>query len=328
MLDRRGVLWGAASLLAPIGGGAQPATRLRRIGVIGTQRPAEIDSDPLQRLFSPALRELGWFEGSNLVIEYRGGALRDETLRGAIGELIALDVDLIMVTAGVTAALAAKEATATIPILAVGVADPVKFGLVASLAHPGGNVTGIAGPVPDWGKYLELAREAVAGATRVAVIANSSSVVYRDYVAQNEAAARQLGLKLQMIPVAEASDLAPAFNAIRRGRAEVLVFGPDRLFATNLPEILERARAAGLPAVSSTRPAVVGGALLAYGLDGRALVREAASYAARILQGTKPADLPFVQPTRYELVINLKVAKTLGLKIPQSLLVRADEVIE
>jgi len=233
-----------------------------------------------------------------------------------------------MVSAGVTSALAAKEATSTIPILAIGVADPVKFGLVASLARPGGNVTGIAGPVPDWGKYLELAREAVAGATRVAVIANPSSVVYSDYVAQNEAAARQLGLKLQMIPVAEATELAPAFEAMKRARAEVLVFGPDRLFLANLPEILERARAAGLPAVSSMRPAVLGGALLHYGIDGRAVVREAAAYAGRILRGTKPADLPFEQPMRYELVINLKVAKTLGLQIPKSLLLRADEVIE
>jgi putative ABC transport system substrate-binding protein len=196
------------------------------------------------------------------------------------------------------------------------------------LARPGGNVTGISGPVPDWGKYLELAREAVPGASRVAVIANRSSVVYPDYVAQNEAAARQLGLKLQMIPVSEATDLAPSFDAMKRQRAEVLVFGPDRLFVNNLPEILERAHAARLPAITSTRPAVAGGALLSYGLNGRALVREAAGYAARILRGTKPADLPVAQPTRYELVINLKVAKSLGLKVPQSLLLRADEVIE
>lgn len=328
MLSRRRAVGVATALLAPRIGGAQPAQRPRRIGILGNLRPADVGSDPLQRLFVEALRELGWTEGGNLVIEYRGGPLRDDALRGAIRELIALDVDLIMVTVGVTAALAAKQATTTIPILAVGVADPVQYGLVASLARPGGNVTGIAGPIPEWGKYLELAREAVVGATRVAVIGNSSSVVYPSYVAQNETAARQLGLKLQMLPVTSASELASAFDAMKRERAEVLVFGPDRLFLSNLAEILARAHTARLPVVTSMRPAVDGGALLHYGIDGRAMVRAAAALATRMLRGAKPADLPFEQPVRYELVINLKAARGLGLKIPPSLLVRADEVIE
>ncbi|MEP6874563.1 MAG: ABC transporter substrate-binding protein [Burkholderiales bacterium] len=327
-MDRRALIRAGSVLLVPITAAAQPAPRPRRIGMLVLGRLEEIAANPLQRLFISTLRELGWNEGREVLFEYRSGELQTDSLRTALHELVALNVDLIIVTTGVTAALAAKEATATIPILAIGVADPVKFGLVASLAHPGGNVTGLAGPVPDWGKYLELAREVAPGLTRVAVIANPTSVVYPDYVAQNEAAARQLGLKLQMIPVAQASGLAAAFEAMKRQRAEVLVFGPDRIFYVNLGEILERSRVAGLPAITSIRPAIEAGAVLTYGLDTRALIRQSASYADRILRGTKPADLPFEQPTRYELVINRKTAKALGLKIPQSLLLRADEVIE
>lgn len=328
MMDRRALIRAGSVLFVPVTASAQPAPRPRRIGMLVVGRPEETTANPLQRLFITALRELGWAEGRDVLFEYRGGDLQADSLRAVLRELVALNVDLIIVTTGVTAALAAKEATATIPILAIGVADPVKFGLVASLAHPGGNVTGVAGPVPDWGKYLELARDAVPGLTRVAVIANPASVVYADYVAQNEAAARQLGLKLQTIPVAQAGDLAAAFEAMKRQRAEALVFGPDRVFYGSLGEILERARAAGLPAITSIRPAAEAGALLTYGLDTRALMRQSAHHVDRILRGTRPADLPFEQPTRYDLVINLRVAKALGLKVPPSLLLRADEVIE
>ena len=306
-------------------GRAKPAARLHRVGILGNVAPA---NDPVHRLFVAAMSELGWHEGKEIAYDYRGAEQRYERLPELARELAALNVDLIVVSAGVTAALAAKKATSTIPILAVGVADPVKFGLVASLARPGGNVTGIAGAVPDWGKYLELAHEAVAGATRVAVIANPTSVVYADYVAQNEAAARQLGLKLQMIPVASADQIGPAFEAMKRQRAELLVFGPDRIFQSNLSEILERARASRLPAITSMRPAANGGALLTYGQHGMAFIRQAAEYSDRLLRGAKPADLPFAQPTRYELAINLKTAKGLASTIPRSLLLRADEVIE
>jgi putative ABC transport system substrate-binding protein len=331
MNRRRLVEWVAAMAglagLAGAGGlpRAQTNRRIRRVGILGNVAPAD---DPLHRSFVAAMSELGWHEGKEIAYDYRGAEQRYERLPELARELAALNVDLIVVSAGVTAALAAKQATATIPILAVGVADPVKFGLVASLARPGGNVTGIAGAVPDWGKYLELAHEAVAGATRVAVIANPTSVVYADYVAQNEAAARQLGLKLQMIPVASTDEIGPAFDVMKRQRAEVLVFGPDRIFQSNLNEILERARASRLPVLTTMRPAANGGALLTYGLHGMAFIRQAAEYSDRLLRGAKPADLPFAQPTRYELVINRKTAKTLGLTIPRALLLRADEVIE
>ena len=324
-MQRRACLSVAGAWLVARAARAQTNSRIRRVGILGNVAPAD---DPLHRAFVAAMGDLGWHEGKEIAYDYRGAEQRYERLPELARELVALNVDLIVVSAGVTAALAAKQATATIPILAVGVADPVKFGLVASLARPGGNVTGIAGAVPDWGKYLELAHEAVTGATRIAVIANPTSVVYADYVAQNEAAARQLGLKLQMIPVASASAIGPAFEAMKRQRAEVLVFGPDRIFQSNMKEILERARAARLPAIASLRSAADEGALVNYGLHGMAFIRQAAEYSNRLLRGAKPTDLPFAQPTRYELVINLKTARALGLTIPRALLLRADEVIE
>jgi len=199
---------------------------------------------------------------------------------------------------------------------------------VASLARPGGNVTGFASTATDWAKYLELAREAIPAVERIAVIANPTNVGYADYVAANETGARQLGLKLQIIPVAQASELAAAFDAMKRERAEALVFGPDRVFAANMNEILERAQTHVLPVFAPFRSAAERGALVSYGLDGRTMLLHSAAYADRLLKGARPAELPVEQPTRFELVINLKTAKALGLRLPQSLRLRADEVIE
>ena len=327
MTQRRDFLLAAWALLAPIATCAQPVGRIRRIGILGNALQSAAAGN-LMPVFIEALRDLGWSEGKAVTFEYRWAEQHYDRFPALAGELVGLGVDLIVVTGGVTAALAAKQATATIPILVIGVADPVKFGLVASLARPGGNVTGFMTPLADWGKYLELAREAVVGATRIAVIGNPTNVVYPDYVAQNETAARQLGLKLQMIPVARADDLAPAFEAMKRARADALVFGPDGVFAANMPEIFDRARANLLPVIGPFRPAAAMGALVSYGADFRYIFRQAASYADRLLRGTKPADLPIEQPTRFELIVNLKTAKALGLTIPQSVLLRADEVIE
>lgn len=329
MIDRRVFInaLAFALLAAPHAGRAQAAGKFVRIGFLSNSRQAAL-ANGLQKVFIAALRDLGWSEGRNLVIEYRWAEQRYERFPALASELVALGVDLIVVTARVTAALAAKQATATIPILAVGIADPVKFGLVASFARPGANVTGLMQPLANWGKWLELAREAVVGVTRIAVIGNPANIVYPDYVAQNEAAARQLGLSLQMIPVARAEELAPTFEAMKRGRAEVLVFGPEAVFLNNVSEILERASVNRLPVIAPFRPAAVAGALASYGADNRHLFSQAASYADRILRGAKPADLPIQQPSRFELVINLKTAKALGLTIPQSLLLRADEVIQ
>jgi len=307
--------------------GAQPQARLRRIGILGNARPLAMATSPLQT-FVDALRELGWTEGRTVSFEYRWAEQRYERFAELARELVAIEPDLIVVTSGVTAALATKQATTRIPILAVAIADPVKFGLVASLAHPGGNVTGLMQPLPDWGKFLELAREAVPGATRIAVIGNPTNVVYPDYAAENEAAARRLGLKLQMIAVAQRDQLASAFEAMVATRAEVLVFGPDSVFINAIGEILERARALKLPVIGPTRPAAEQGAVVAYSADIHPVFRQAAAYADRLLRGARPADLPIEQATRFELTINLKAARALGLTIPQSLLLRADAVIE
>ena len=301
--------------------------RVRRIGVLGSARPTPGTHDAMS-VFVASLMDLGWSEGHTVAFEYRGGGQRYERLREWAQELVAHEVDLIVVTAGVTAALAARQATATIPILAVGVADPVKFGLVTSLARPEGNVTGLVAPLPDWGKYLELAQEAVPGLKRIAVIGNPENVGYADYVSQNEAAARRLALQLQMIPISQAGELARGFEAMIHARAEALVFGPDRVFVGNLKEIIERARAVKLPLIAPLRPAAEAGALLSYGVDGRWLYKHAAIYADKLLRGSKPADLPIDQPTRFELVVNAKAAQQLGLKISSTLRLRADDVIE
>lgn len=322
MKSRRQLLATACSLLAAPFSFAQPSGRIRVVGVLGNG-----GTDPF-RFFIAALAELGWIEGRTVTFVYRGAEQGNEAIPERARELVAMMVDLIIVTAGVTAALAAKQATSTIPILAIGVADPVKFGLVASLARPGGNVTGFAATATDWGKYLELTREAIPALQRLAVIANPTNVGYADYVAANEAGARQLGMKLQMIEVSRASELGAAFDAMKRERAEALVFGPDRVFIASMTEILERAQTLGLPVFAPVRLAAERGALVSYGLDARTMLRHAAAYADRLLRGARPADLPVEQPTRFELVVNLKSAKVLGIKLPQSLLLRSDEVIE
>ena len=326
MPARRRLILASIALLSPAASRAQPARRLRLIGILGAVRPAE-GNDPML-IFIAALAELGWVEGKTITIVRRSAELRYDSFPERARDLVGLDVDLLVVNAGVTAALAAKQATTTIPILAIGVTDPVKFGLVASLARPGGNVTGFAATTTDWGKYLELAREAIAGANRIAVIANPTNVSYPDYVATNEAAARQLGLRLQMIQVSRPDELAAAFGAMKRERADVLIFGPDPVFFSSMGDILERARDNGLPVVAPFRQAAERGALISLGLDARDMLRTAASYADRILRGAKPADLPIVQPSRFELIVNQRAAKSLGIKIPQSLRLRADEVIE
>ena len=324
---RRRLLFASCAVLLPGLASAQPVPRPRVIGVLGVARPSEGGNDPM-RMFVAALADLGWVEGKTISFAWRGSEPRYDSFPEHARELVGLGVDLIVVNAGVTAALAAKQATATIPILAVGIADPVKFGLVASLARPGGNVTGFAATTTDWGKYLELAREAVVGATRIAVIANPTNVGYADYVAANEVGARQLDLRLQMIPVSAAAEFGAAFDAMKRERADVLIFGPDRVFFAGMGDILERARATGIPVITPFRGAAERGALISFGLDVRDMLRNAAGYADRLLRGAKPAELPIQQPTRFELIVNLKTAKALNLRIPQSLRLRADELIE
>jgi len=273
------------------------------------------------------LRALGWVEGRNLKIEYRSAENRPERHDKLARELVALSVDLI-VAISTNAVTEAKTATSSIPIVMLSGYDPVKFGLVASLGRPGGNVTGVAFPTIDWGKWLELVRETLSSATRVAVIGNPSNRLYGDYVAQNEAAAKLLGLRLQMLPVARAEQFDETFVAIQREKADALVVGPDSLYISRMQEISDRASTSRLPLIGPDRRAAEMGALIGYGYDGRDIWRRLPIYIDRILRGAKPSDLPVEQPNKFELVVNLKTAKALGLTIPQTLLQRADAVIQ
>ena len=329
MIGRRTFIGGVGFglIAAPLIIRAQQLPKVRRIGCLLPFRgTAEMEAATIGAMVE-GLRDLGWVEGRNLKIEYRSAENRLELYDQLARELVALNVDLI-VAVGVTAVTAAKNATNSTPIVMVNAAEPVKFGLVASLARPGGNVTGSALPPIDWGKWLELVRESVSGASRVAVIGNPSNRVYADYVAQNEAAAKRLGLQLQMLPVARAEQFDEAFVAIKREKAEALVVGPDALYISQMQEISDRASINRLPLIGPNRRAAEMGALIGYGYDFRNSWRRAPAYIDRILRGAKPSDLPVEQPNKFELVINLKTAKVLGLKIPQSLLLRADEVIQ
>jgi len=305
---------------------AQSLPKVHRIGCLLAFRRRD-DTDAVSvNLMVARLRDLGWIEGGNLKIDYRSAENRPELYDQSARELVALNVELI-VAVTVYGATAAKNATSTIPIVMVNTADPVKFGLVASLARPGGNVTGLALPAIDWGKWLELAQQTVPGLSRVAVIANPSNPVYADYVAQNNAAAERLGLRLQMLPVAPAEQLDEAFAAIKREKAGVLVVGPDASYFQRMQDICNKALTGRLPFIGPNRRAADLGALIGYGYDSRNAWRGVALYIDRILRGARPSDLPVEQPAKFELVVNSKTAKALGIAIPHSVLVRADEVI-
>jgi len=333
MTDRRtfiGTLAGAL-LAAPLAAEAQQAGKVARIGYL-VWFPLE---SPETRMnldaFRQGLRERGYVEGQNLVIEYRSADGKIERLPGLATELARLKVDLI--AAGSTPlARALQQATTTIPIVAAVMGDPVGDGLVASLARPGGNITGLTflGPelVP---KRLELLKEALPKLSRVAVLWNPGAFgeqTMRDMLKGTEAAARALGVQLQLVGVRGPDEFDRAFSTMTRDRAEALVVFPSPALFNERRRIVDLATKHRLPSMSVAREFVEIGGLLSYGASITDLLRRAATYVDKILKGAKPADLPVEQPTKFELVINLKTAKALGLTIPPSLLGRADEVIQ
>ncbi len=324
-MNRRTFIAATASCLAPVLLYAQTGSGLRRIGFLGVSRNADGRSYPA---IVAELGRLGWSEGRNIAFEYRWSDEHNERLPDLAADLVRAKVELIVISSGATGTRAAMSTTSTIPIVMAVAANPVAFGLVASFARPGGNVTGIALPVVDWGKWLELAREAVPGLTRVAVLGNSTNVVYADYALQNEAAARRLGLRLQMLPVKAVEDFADAFAAIRREQAAAVVVGPDQLFAANIDQVVSFTQASGLPLIGANRLMAERGATISYGIDYSFTMQRAAVYVDKILRGAKPADLPVEQPSRFELIVNTRAAKAIGLTVPPSLIVRADELIE
>jgi len=325
----------AASLLtlAPGLGWSQPLNRLKRIGILGNVRPPAQSNDPVSAVIG-ALRDLGWSEGSTLAIETRWADQHYERFEALARELVAANVDLIIASAGVTSALAAKKATLTIPILALWVADPVGTGLVASLARPGGNVTGLTNQVDlDFdAKRLELLLEAVPGVTRVAALQHGAWV--RALPARQrqqhvvEEAARSLGVQLQIVEVETLDEIESAFAAMTREGAEALLVFTSTFFSTHGKRIVELAAQHRLPAIYPSRTRVAVGGLMSYDAGNAELTRCAASYVDRILKGAKPADLPVEQPTKFALVLNLKTAKALGITFPPTLLIQADEVIQ
>ncbi|HEX6775451.1 MAG TPA: ABC transporter substrate-binding protein [Methylomirabilota bacterium] len=324
-MDRREFLGAlAAGLLAAPAAEAQPTGKVYRIGML-ERTPAATNAANLDG-FRQGLRELGYVEGKNLVIEYRSADGHDERFLTLAAELVRLKPDLIL-TRGTTAALAAKNTTVTIPVVILGVGDPVGQGIVASLAHPAGNITGLSAVVTElYAKRVQLLRDLVPRAGRIAALFNMSNPALPSQWKEVEVAARSLGLQSQLLDVRKPEDLVPAFDAAIRHRADGLVVGLETLTLTNQQLIVDLAARHRLPAMyASTEFA---GGLVIYGVNYPDHYRRAASFADKIFKGAKPADLPVEQPTKFELVINLKTAKALGLTVPSSVLGRADEVIE
>jgi putative ABC transport system substrate-binding protein len=328
-MERRtflGIL-GSGLLAAPLMAEAQPAGKLYRIGYLAggsaTANPSFAEA------FRQGLRELGWVEGQNIAIEYRFAEGRLDRLPDLAAELVRLKVDIIVATP-TPAAVAARNATRTIPIVMRGVGDPVGLGLVERLARPGGNVTGLSYTVgtETIGKGLELLMEAVPSVGRVAVLSNPANPIHAHGVDSVKAVARSLGLQLQLLEARGPEGFDGAFAAMTRERAGALLVIADSMFDSHKARLGDLAVKSRLPSMHGYREVVEAGGLMSYGPSFPPQFRQAATYVDKILKGAKPGDLPVEQPTKFELVINLKTAKALGLTIPPSLLLRAGEVIE
>jgi putative ABC transport system substrate-binding protein len=320
-------LLGGAAAAWPLRAGAQQAGKVYRIGVL-EMTSATLNVANVYALRA-GLRQLGYFEGQNLVIEYRSADGRDDRFPGLARELLALKVDVI-VTRGTPAAKAAKNATSTVPVVMAASGDPLGTGLVTSLSRPGGNITGLSAIVGELApKRLELIREIVPGLARIAVLANTSNDAVRRDWAGIETAARSLGVQAQLLDLRNSDALGPTFDAAGAARrAGALVVVIDAITLANRQRIVDLAMKYRLPAIYSSREFVDIGGLISYGVSYPDLYRRAATYVDKILKGAKPADLPVEQPTKFEMVINLKTANAISLDIAPTMLTRADEVIE
>jgi putative ABC transport system substrate-binding protein len=315
----------AGALGSRLASAAEPTLRAMRLGIVSPDTPSTTALGVTA--FSGHLRELGWVEGRNLITEQRWAEGYFERLPVLMAEVIGQNVDVLF-TWTTPGAVAAKNATSTIPIVALGMGDPVRSGLVASLAHPGGNLTGVSMGYAEGfsGKWLELLQETGPRLSTVTVIVNPDISHQRDQAKDLKAAAPKRRLKVQIIEVREAEALDAAFAQARKQAQAVLVF-PSPITMMNRARITTLAAIHRLPAMYGLRDFVDIGGLMAYAPDSAGMFRSAADYVDKILKGAKPADLPIEQPTQYVLVLNLKTAKTLGLTIPQSVLLQANEVI-
>lgn len=315
-------------LAAPLVAEAQQAGRLYRLGMLGVDRRPS-NEQPTPRIIVGKLRELGWEEGRNLGIDYRFTASPDALPQLSMS-LIASKPD-VLVALGPFAAHALKDATQTIPIVFDAVADPVGRGLVTGLARPAGNITGVSHYVgPSMGlKPAEILKEFVPRAQRMAWLINPANSIYRTGVLEGRREElKRLKLSLELVEARSAADLSPAFEAAARGRADGLVVTADSIFSTERQTIVKLAEKHKLPVAYPHRWFVEVGGLISYGPNFGEVARRTAVYVDKILRGAKPADLPIEQPTTFEMVVNLKTAKALGLTVPPSILVRADQVIE
>jgi ABC-type uncharacterized transport system substrate-binding protein len=308
----------------PLAAVAQPPTHVYRIGyLLGGTR----EQEPYLEAFLEAMGTLGYVEGQNLVMEYRAAEGQYERLPALAAELVRLKVDVLLVVI-TPAALAAKDATTTIPIVMAGVGDPVESGLVASLARPGGNVTGLASLAPELvGKQLEFLKDLLPTVSRVAVLWNPTNPAHALIVREADAAAPRLGVQLHLQEARGPEAFDRAFAAMTRAHAGALLVLGDPRFFDHRRRLAELAATSRLPTMHNIRPFVEAGGLMAYGPSTSDLRRRAAVYVDKILKGAKPADLPVEQPTKFELIINLKTAEALGLTMPPTLLFQADEVI-
>jgi putative ABC transport system substrate-binding protein len=313
-------LIGGAAAAWPLAARAQQSAKIPRIGII--------DDSPIWNAFRHGLRDLGYLEGQNIAFDYRyAGGLPDRLAWVAV-ELVHRPVDLIA-TFGTPPTLAAKQATTTIPIVMMGVGDPVGSGLVSSLARPGGNITGntILGPEVA-GKRLQLLKEVIPSLSRVAFLWNPDNASHPAQLAELRVAVEALGIKLLPVPVRSSDEFDNAFAAMMRERPDAFLMTNDPFHQLSIGRTIDFLANNRLPGMFVTREVAIAGGLLSYGASLPDLFRRGAVYVHKILQGTKPADLPIEQPVKFELVVNLKTAKAMGLSISESFLVRADEVIE
>jgi putative tryptophan/tyrosine transport system substrate-binding protein len=327
-MDRRTFLAGTGAVLltAPLAAEAQQTERVYRIGILGNVPLTDTEGARLWGALTQGLRELGYVGGQNITVEHLSTEGRSERLPALAAELVRWKPDVIVVPNN-SNALAARDATRTIPIVAATFSE--RSGLIASLARPGGNVTGLTLFAPELiGKQLELLKEMIPRLSRVAMLWNPVNQAVQSAVDQGRGAARKLGLQLQVLEARQPEDIESAFTAMRRGRAGALLLLSDAMFILLRTRIDDLAAKAHLAVMYTLREYMVAGGLAFYGPSMADNFRRAATYVDKILKGAKPGDLPVEQPTKFELVINLKTAKALGLTIPQSLLGRADQVIQ
>ena len=326
VVARRVFIAGAAGILATsLAAEAQHPAKMPQIGILTL---SVASSTQTFEGFRQGLRDHGYAENQNIGLVFRFAQGRPERLQAMAVELVQMNVDVI-VTESVLAARAAQHATKTIPIVTAVHGDPVGAGLVASLSRPGGNVTGLALLAPELsGKRLQLLKEASPKATRVAVIWNGSNSAAAGYLSETQTAARSLGLQLQSVEVRSPTDLDAAFAAVAGARPHALITLPDGMLLANKTRIIDFAATAKLAALFPDEEFAQAGGLMAYGPSLTSNFRRSVTYVDKILKGTKPAELPIEQPTKFELILNLKTAKALDLTLPQSLLLRADHVIQ